>query len=883
VWFRTKAGLNNKPKKIGDVMNPFFYKTFLSKLVFQGAFAAQPRRQSLKKAEAKLFFDQEPDTVEAQRRRRSPGGPSGRADMPGRSSSSGGDGGGVPPSGSGNRPGGIPGGKGGLSVGAVIIFLVLYLIYSFFCGGGGLLDQNNTSQDQNQVDSQQEANTTVEATPEAVIPQIEDTPAAALPTRTPGQILPTAPGKGAAQTWTIMLYQDADDPILEQDIYMDLNEAESVGSNNQVNIVAQIDRYKGAFQGDGDWTSTRRYYLTQDHDLFHLHSKMVADLGEVSMADPQTLVDFATWAIKTYPADKYVLILSDHGMGWPGGLTDPQPKLRRQVDIPFSQAIEDNMMYTRDFDQALEKIRQQSGIDRFELVGMDACLMSDLEVYSALEPHARYVVNSQETEPALGWAYASFLQALEDNPGMDGAQLGREIVSSFIEKDKRIIDSQARLDFLRQGSPLGGMFSDPQDMDAAQLSREIEKSITLTAADMDGMPALMSSFNQLAFTLQKENPSVIARARTYAQSYTSIFGKDVPPSYIDLGNFAQLLQQESSSSAVRSAAQAVVTEIKQMVVAEKHGSEKPGSTGISIYFPNSQLYRNAIAGARSYTQTTNRFASESLWDDFLAYHYTQASFQIDSTSAAVPGSNARVVVPGSGQIEISPLRLSTTTADYNQPITLESTLKGSNIGYVYLFVGYYDPNGSSILIADKDFLESPKSRQIGNLYYPNWSDNQSFNLKYTWTPSVFTISDGKNSAVALLEPMQYGASAEDAVYAADGIFTDSTSGETRYARMYFSNGQIRRIYGFTGMKPTGPLSEIIPQSGDKVTLIQTWLEPEGSGSYRQVTENGKTLIFSSKPFTWKQMYAAAGSYVLGFVVSDLNGNEKQVFGKVTIR
>jgi hypothetical protein len=49
---------------------------------------------------------------------------------------------------------------------------------------------------------------------------------------------------------------------------------------------------------------------------------MVASLGEVNMADADTLVDFITWAVQTYPASKHALILSDHGMGWPGGWSD---------------------------------------------------------------------------------------------------------------------------------------------------------------------------------------------------------------------------------------------------------------------------------------------------------------------------------------------------------------------------------------------------------------------------------------------------------------------------------------------------------------------------------------------------------------------------------
>ena len=47
------------------------------------------------------------------------------------------------------------------------------------------------------------------------------------------------------------------------------------------------------------------------------------DLGEVNMASGDSLVDFVTWAVENYPADKYALILSDHGMGWPGELGVP--------------------------------------------------------------------------------------------------------------------------------------------------------------------------------------------------------------------------------------------------------------------------------------------------------------------------------------------------------------------------------------------------------------------------------------------------------------------------------------------------------------------------------------------------------------------------------
>ncbi len=128
----------------------------------------------------------------------------------------------------------------------------------------------------------------------------------------------TKPG----QTWTIMLYQGRGRQDPEQDIYIDLNEAERIGSSDRVNMVAQIDRYRGGFNADGNWTGTRRYVVRPDQDLTRVKSELVAE-GELNMAAGETLADFIIWSAKNYPADKYVLVMSDHGMGWPGGWSDP--------------------------------------------------------------------------------------------------------------------------------------------------------------------------------------------------------------------------------------------------------------------------------------------------------------------------------------------------------------------------------------------------------------------------------------------------------------------------------------------------------------------------------------------------------------------------------
>lgn len=165
----------------------------------------------------------------------------------------------------------------------------------------------------------------------------------------------------------------------------------------------------------------------------------------MSTSDTAALIDFAAWAIERYPADRYVLIMSDHGLGWPGGWGDPAPGSRRASNVPLASRL-GGQMHTMEIDEAFAQIRSRTGVDKFEVIGMDACLMGHLEVFTALAPHARYAVASQEVEPALGWAYTSFLGALAANPDMDGATLAKLIVDSYILDDQRIVIAERWMD-----------------------------------------------------------------------------------------------------------------------------------------------------------------------------------------------------------------------------------------------------------------------------------------------------------------------------------------------------------------------------------------------------------------------------------------------------
>ena len=216
-------------------------------------------------------------------------------------------------------------------------------------------------------------------------------------------------------------------------------------------------------------------------------------------------------------------------------------------------------------------------------------------------------------------------------------------------------------------------------------------------------------------------------------------------------------------------------------------------------------------------------------------------------------------------------------------MVLSTDIRGQNIGYIYLFIGFYDRASNSIFVADTDYLESSDTREIGGIYYPVWPEGMEFTLEFLWEPLMFAISDGAGSVVTMLSPQSYGASPDQAVYTVDGIYTYAQDGESRYARLYFSDGVLRQVFGFTGEGGVGAPREILPQQGDSVTVLEKWMDLDQQGKVVQnVTQEGGTLVFGDQMFTWEELDAAPGDYIVGLIVEDLDGNAHEAYQRVTV-
>ena len=140
-------------------------------------------------------------------------------------------------------------------------------------------------------------------------------------TRSPRPPVDPAQQRQTVAEWTVLVHIAADNN-LELAGLSDLNEMEAVGSSPQVNIVVQIDRSADYVTLDGDWTETRRYYVQQDDDPQMITSPIVSSPGELDTGSGDSIADFAIWGIQTYPANKVMLVLWDHGGGWTSHSSD---------------------------------------------------------------------------------------------------------------------------------------------------------------------------------------------------------------------------------------------------------------------------------------------------------------------------------------------------------------------------------------------------------------------------------------------------------------------------------------------------------------------------------------------------------------------------------
>jgi hypothetical protein len=189
----------------------------------------------------------------------------------------------------------------------------------------------------------------------------------------------------------------------------DMKEMLDADLNDNVNVIVETG---GADSWDNDWVDpdTNQYWSLKNGKHTELE-----DIGSQNMADGATLTNFIQYASKNFPADRYILVLWDHGGGTAEGC------------IWDERYSDDDSITLTELNQSLA----DSGVN-FDIVGFDACLMGTAETAFMLEKYSDYMVASQLSEPGMGWSYTPWLNTLASNPSISSADLGNEMVNSYI-------------------------------------------------------------------------------------------------------------------------------------------------------------------------------------------------------------------------------------------------------------------------------------------------------------------------------------------------------------------------------------------------------------------------------------------------------------------
>lgn len=305
----------------------------------------------------------------------------------------------------------------------------------------------------------------------------------------------------ASPTFTLMVYLCGTD--LESDgglATADLKEmvASGVQSGGKLTVYVQTG-------GTKKWTNPKikdreaeRWTLSED-------GLTRADkLGRVDMGDGETFADFLRFGLENYPADRYGVILWDHGAGASDGVCYDE--------------LTGNSLNMREIYDAFTKASAEPAFRKFSLVGFDACLMADYEMAVHLAPFAETMVASEETEPGEGWSYKGWLPALAKDTGIDMHALGKKIVDSFI----RSVQNAGYGDFG-----------------------------TLSVIDLTKLDTLRAAVEQMAGSLTGElnggNFNAISRIRQKARSFGET--SDAASDMIDLSVFADIFGRFDEAAA----------------------------------------------------------------------------------------------------------------------------------------------------------------------------------------------------------------------------------------------------------------------------------------------------------------------------------------------
>jgi len=350
-------------------------------------------------------------------------------------------------------------------------------------------------------------------------------------TREPG--VPAA-NLGEVGSWAVYWYQCGSD--LETSggfATTDLSEMMEVQLPENITVVIQTGGAE-VWQNDQMAPSKLQRWVYDSQGL-----RLLEEAETASMGDARTLYEFLDFANTNYPADRVAVTFWNHGGGSVSGAAFDELHGLDSLDLAE--------MY-----QAFDAVwPANADSPALELVGFDTCLMATVDVAAVFQNFAKYLVASEETEPANGWYYTGWMGALAENPAMDGAALGQIICSTYYEGCEAV---------------------------------GTQDQTTLSLTDLTRLTPLLEAyeaFGQEMLAAAAEDPGFFAdlgRAAAQSENYGGNTREQGYTNMVDLGHLAR------QTAWMLPSAQSVCDALDSCVIYQVGGPYRNQATGLSCYY-----------------------------------------------------------------------------------------------------------------------------------------------------------------------------------------------------------------------------------------------------------------------------------------------------------
>jgi Clostripain family len=356
---------------------------------------------------------------------------------------------------------------------------------------------------------------------------------------------------------TVMVFKNAKND-LEEFGHLDMNEMEKVGSTEKMNIIVEYGRLKNPLTPN-DWHGVRRYFVTKDEDDEVITSDFFWEKEKADMGSWEELADFVMWSKVHYPAEKYLLIVWNHGNGW---------KKSKEINFVQKGISFDDETGNHISTPGLRKVFAKAG--KVDIVAFDACLMQTVEVAYEIRDFTEVVVASEDTEPGDGYPYDIVFESFEKEKDLNPEKMGEIIVKAYKKRNSELY------------------------MDTTQSA--------IRPASLEYLLKIIDEWTAIALASGEGN--VIKRAFLSAQGFYEIDQKDIY-------DFFKVAEKYAVSKELKNKSEEIMRYLIDKVVISNGitGYRHERAKGLAIYAPLKYVYNDEYEDLL--------WAKDGVWDEFL--------------------------------------------------------------------------------------------------------------------------------------------------------------------------------------------------------------------------------------------------------------------------